>query len=95
MRGVRQEYVLSPHLSNRYSEVIPREIENKPGMKVNVVNINNFRYADDTVKIVKNEAALNKVVSESEKKSLQIYVENTECMFISTEKQMFLVRSNN
>ena len=49
MGVVRQGYVLSPPLFNLYSEVILREIENMLGGKVNVININNFRFADDTV----------------------------------------------
>ena len=48
IRGVRKGYVLSPHLSNLNSEVILRETEDMPGVKINIVNINNFRYAGDT-----------------------------------------------
>ena len=43
-KGVRQGCVLSPNLFNLYTEKIYREVENIKG-----VNINNLRYADDTV----------------------------------------------
>ena len=50
-KGVRQEYILSPCLSNLYAEHI---IQNaglyvtQTGLKIARRNINNFRYADDT-----------------------------------------------
>ena len=70
-----------------YCEVILREIKNIPGVKIGGVNINNLRYADDTALLAENEAGLqnilNKVVTESEKKGLQINIKKTECMVIS------------
>ena len=39
---------MSPDLFNIYSEMILRNLENYPGVKINGVNINNIRYADDT-----------------------------------------------
>ncbi|GFN99336.1 multidrug resistance-associated protein 1 [Plakobranchus ocellatus] len=44
-RGVRQGCILSPDLFSLYSEVIMRNLENHPGIKVGGQNINNFRYA--------------------------------------------------
>ena len=44
---------MSPDLFNIYSEMILRNLENYPGVKINGVNINNIRYADDTVLIAK------------------------------------------
>jgi len=86
-RGVRQGCVLSPALFNLYSEIILKEIKNMPGVKVGGININNLRYADDTVLIAETETdlqnILKKVVTESEKKGLQINIKKTECMVIS------------
>ena len=48
-KGVRQGCVLSLMLLNLYTEKIFREVENMTGITIGGVNINNFRYADDTV----------------------------------------------
>ena len=47
--GVRQGCVLSPNLFNLYTEKIFREVEDMKGVNIGGVNINNLRYADDTV----------------------------------------------
>lgn len=41
--------MLSPDLLNYYSEMIMRDLRDLEGVKVGGVNINNLRYADDTV----------------------------------------------
>ena len=48
-KGVRQGCVLSPNLFNLYTEKIFREVEDMKGVNIGIVNINNLRYADETV----------------------------------------------
>ena len=48
-KAVRQSLVLSPNLFNLYTEKIFREVEDMKGVNIGEVNINNLRYADDTV----------------------------------------------
>ena len=53
-----------------------RALEGMPGIKVGGYNMNNIRYADDTVLIADNEKELQEmldtVVRESEKKGLSL-----------------------
>ncbi|GFO19870.1 retrovirus-related pol polyprotein from type-1 retrotransposable element r2 [Plakobranchus ocellatus] len=62
-RGVRQGCVLSPDLFSLYSEIIMQNLENHPGIKVGGQNINNLRYADDTVLIAENKEDLQKLLN--------------------------------
>ena len=51
-KGVQQGYILSPCLFNLYAEYITRNAgleEAQAGIKIAGRNINNFRYADDTL----------------------------------------------
>ena len=67
--------------------MILRNIEDHEGMKVGGQNINNLRYADDTVLIADSEEKLQKILTtvatESEIKGLQLNAKKTECMVIS------------
>ena len=57
-RGVRQGCVLSPDFFSLYGEIILRSILNEEGIQIGGRNINNIRYADDTVLIADSEEKL-------------------------------------
>ena len=73
--------VLSPDLFSLYSEIIMRNIEGQPGIRVGGHNIYNLRYADDTVLISENEKdlqqLLNIVESKSKEKGLELNSKKT------------------
>ena len=54
--------MLSPSLFNVYTEMIFREFEDMPGVKLCGEYLNNLRYADDTVLIAESEEELQKLV---------------------------------
>ena len=78
---------MSPDLFNIYSEMILRNLENYPGVKINGENINNIRYADDTVLIADSEEDLQRLlditIEKSEEMGLTLNVKKTKCMVIS------------
>ncbi|GFR72204.1 retrovirus-related Pol polyprotein from type-1 retrotransposable element R2 [Elysia marginata] len=86
-KGVRQGCVLSPSLFNLYTEYIFPEIDDVPGLKVNGENINNLRYADDTVLLAESENDLQNLVTIIEEKSkqygLMMNTKKTKVMVIS------------
>ena len=56
-KGVHQGCILSPCLFNLYAEYIMRDAglnEAQIGIKIAGINMNNFRYADDTTLMTEN-----------------------------------------
>ena len=63
--GVHQGCILSPCLSNLYAEYIIRNIrldEAQAGIKIAGRNINNLRYADDTMLMAESEEELKNLL---------------------------------
>ena len=79
-KGVRQSCILSPCLFNLYAEYIMRNAglqEAQAGIKTARRNINNLRYADDTILMEEREELKNlltKVKEESEKAGLKLNI---------------------
>ena len=81
-KGVCQGYMLSPCLFNVYVEYImwnSRLDEAEAGIKTARRNINNLRYADDTILMAESEEELNSLLmnvkEESEKAGLKLNIQ--------------------
>ena len=61
---------MSPYLFNLYTEFIFRETDHFPGVKIGGRNINNLRYADDTVLLAENVDDLQNLTTTIQNKSL-------------------------
>ena len=86
-KGVHQGCILSPWLFNFYADYIMRNAgldEAQAGIKIAGININNFRYADNTTLMAENEEKLKrllmKVKGESEKADLKLNIQKTKIM---------------
>ena len=85
-KGVRQGCILSPYLFNLHAEYIMRNArleEAQAGIKIAGRNINNLRYADDTLMAESKEelkSLLMKVKEESEKAGLKLDIQKTKIM---------------
>ena len=87
-KGVHQGCMLSPCLFNFYAEYIMRNAgleESQAGIKIAGRNINNLRYADDTIIMAESEEKLKrsllmKVKEESEKVGLKLNIQKTKIM---------------
>ena len=86
-RGVRQGCVLSPYLFNVYTEFIFRETQDLEGIIIGGRNINNLRYADDTVLLANTKENLdnlaNKVKTNSSNAGLDMNAKKTKSMVIA------------
>ena len=86
-KGVHQGCILSPCLSNLYTEYIMRNAgldEAQAGVKIARRIINNLRYADDITHIAESEEELKsllmKVKEESEKVGLKLNIQKPKIM---------------
>jgi len=73
-KGVRQGYILSPCLFNLYAEYIMRNTglgESQAGIKIAGRNINNLRYADDTMLMTESEEELKSLLIKVKVESLK------------------------
>ena len=89
-KGVHQGYILSPCLFNLYAEYFMRNTgleEAQAGIKMARRNINNLRYADDTIHMAESEEELKsflmKVKKESEEVGLNLNIQKTKLMVSS------------
>ena len=86
-RGVRQGCMISPLLFNFYTEHIMREskLENE-GIRIGGRQVNNLRYADDTVILAGNveelQNMITKVKETSEKYGLRLNAKKTTVMVV-------------
>ena len=83
-RGVRQGCLLSRDLFSLYSQIAMNALEDLEGISIGGRNVNNTRYADDTVLIADSEkklqALMNKLKGEFESKGLTINVDKTNTL---------------
>ena len=86
-KGVHQDCILSPCLFNFYAEYIMRNArldEAQAGIRIARRNIDNLRYADDTIPMTESEEELKsllmKVKEESEKVGLKLNIQKTKIM---------------
>ena len=86
-KGVYLGCILSPCLFNLYAEYIihnARLDEAQAGIKIAGRNINNLRYADDTILTAESEEGLKslsvRVREESEKAGLKLNIKKTKIM---------------
>ena len=84
-KTVHQGCIHSPYLFNFYAEYIMQNArldESQAGLKIAGRNINNFRYADDTILMAESEerlkSLLRRVKEESKKPGLKLNIHKTK-----------------
>ena len=89
-KGVQQGCLISPNLSNLYTEKIFREVEDMKGVNIGGVNINIRRYADDTVLLAKGPMFLQALLTGFNEKGkpydMEMNIIKTKSMVISRKK---------
>ena len=90
-KGVLQGYIFCPCLFNLYAEYIMRNVgldEAQAGIKIAGRNINNLRYADDSMLMAETEDELKnllmRVTEESEKAGLKLNIQKYKIMASSS-----------
>ena len=93
--GVRQGCVLSPDLFSLHSQAVMDELGDLEGIRIGGININNIRYADDTVLIADTEEKLLRLVDswkeECGRYGLEINIEKTDLMGVTKRRQQLPV----
>ena len=86
-KGARQSCILLPCFFNLYAEYIMRNAgleETQAGIKIAGTNINNLRYADDTILMAESDEELKillmKVKEENEKVGLKLNIQKMKIM---------------
>ena len=94
-RGVRQGCILSPDIFSVYSQIILQELEDLEGMRIGGRNINNIRYADDTVLVADSPEKLQLLINALEvaglEKGIKINFGKTKTMGITKKRQRLVV----
>ena len=90
-RVVQEGCVLSPDLIILHGEIIMREIGGIEAFSIGGRNVNNIRYADDTVlladSVEKLQALFDVGNRASKEKGLKIKREKTECLMVSRRSE--------
>ena len=90
-RGVRQGCVLSPDLFSVYWQPVIDELGDLEGIRIGGININNIRYADDTVLIAETEEKLLSLVDSLKegcgRYGLKINIEKTEVLGVTKRSE--------
>ena len=90
--GVGQGDALSPDFFSIYSEMITRCLDKENGVSMNGVNLNNIRYADDTVLVATSEKDLQNLLDVVHEKgrnfNMEMNVKKTKVLVISRDQNI-------